>query len=175
MESQCCKSVSPVSPTIVSGDPIAQMIVLDYYDGPAGGFLKCRGCGTEYHFFMLDWDDLHEVRVFALAPIPASSFQGICALLGANPDSRVWIPPVLSRASEEVVSELYEGGLQEVIDHAATPTAVLAWSTRTEKVLAMRGVDSEAALHLSQWFDRQPQPVAFDWFGYLDRGALTPR
>lgn len=165
--SQCCKSTSAAVPVAVTDDPFAQMVVLDYYDGPASGFLKCKVCGTEHHFYMLDWDEMHVVRIFALAPVPTSSFERLFALLEARPDRRVWIPPVFSRASEETLADLYDRGIQDVINRAAAPTVVIAWSIRAERTLAMRGVDSAAAPHLSSWFDRQPQPVVFDWFAYL--------
>lgn len=165
--SQCCRSASTTMPVAVSHDPFSQMVVLDYYDGPASGFLKCRVCGAEYHFYMLDWDQLHIVRVFALAAIPESSFERLFALLKATPDRGVWIPPVFSRASEEQLSALYESGVQDVIDRAATPTAVIAWSIRAEKTLAMRAIDSSVAAHLKPWFDRQSYSDLFDWFGYL--------
>lgn len=163
----CCKSASPTVPVVASDDPFSQMVVLDYYDGPAGGFLRCKVCGAEYHFYMLDWDDRHLVRIFALAPVPEQSLQRLFALFQASPDRRVWIPPVFSRASEERLSDLYDRGIQGVIDQAATPSAVIAWSISAEKTLAMRGVDPAAAPHLSAWFERQPQPVVFDWFDYL--------
>jgi hypothetical protein len=165
--SPCCRSALTTVPVAVSDDPFSQMIVLDYYDGPASGFLKCRVCGTEYYFYMLDWDEMHVLRIFALAPIPDLSFQRIVALFKAKPDQRVWIPPVFSRASEETIAEFYEGGIQEVINRAANPTVVIAWSVRAEKALAIRAVNSSAVVHLSPWFDRQPDPVVFDWFGYL--------
>lgn len=163
----CCKSASATVPVVASDDPFSQMVVLDYYDGPAGGFLKCKVCGAEYHFYMLHWDDMHLVRIFALAPVPEQSLQRLFALFQASPDRRVWIPPVFSRASEETLSDLYDCGIQDVINRAATPTVVIAWSIRAEKTLAMRGVDSAAVPHLSSWFERQPQPVVFDWFDYL--------
>lgn len=143
------------------------MVVLDFYDGPAGGLVKCKVCGTEHHFYMLDWDDAHVLRIFALAPVPDGSLQRLFELFQAKPDRHVWIPPVFSRASEETLSDLYERGIQDIIDQAATPTVVIAWSTRAEKTLAMRGLDAAALSHLSPWFDRQTLPVAFDWFGYL--------
>lgn len=164
---QCCKSASPAFPVAVADDPFSQLVVLDYYDGPASGLLKCKACGTEYHFFMLDWDDLHSVRIFALAPIPESSFQRLIALVKEGPDQRVWIPRVFSRASEEKLAELYDQGIQDIINQAATPSAVMAWSIRAEKTLAIRGIDSSAAQRLYPWFEHQPQPVEFDWFGYL--------
>ena len=165
--SQCCKSASTTVPVAVSDDPFSPMIVLDYYDGPTSGFLKCKDCGAEYHFYMLDWDDMHEVRIFALAPVPGISFQRLADLFEASPDRRVWIPPVLSRATEEMLSDLYERGIQDLIDQAATPTVVIAWSIRAEKTLAMRGVEPVAVSHLFPWFDHQPHPVEFDWFDYL--------
>jgi hypothetical protein len=165
--SQCCKTMSTAAPVAVSDDPFSPMIVLDYYDGPASGFLKCKACDEEYHFFMLDWDEMHVVRILALAPVPKETFQRLVDLFQAKPDQRVWIPPVLSRASEETLSDLYERGIQDAIDQAATPTIVIAWSVKAEKTLAMRGVDSAAAPHLSVWFDRQPHPIVFDWFQYL--------
>lgn len=154
-------------PIPTSDDPFSPMVVLDYFDGPASGFLKCKGCGAEYHFYMLDWDDLHLVRILALARVPGTSFQRLAELFQATPDRPVWIPPVFSRASEETISDLYERGIQDVINQAATPTLVIAWSIRSEKSLAMRGVDATATPHLFPWFDRQPHPVGFDWFGYL--------
>jgi hypothetical protein len=66
-----------------------------------------------------------------------------------------------------MLSDLYERGIQDIIDRAGTPTVVIAWSIRAEKSLAMRGLDPAAVSHLSPWFDRQPLPVVFDWFGYL--------
>jgi hypothetical protein len=143
------------------------MVVLDFYDGPISGFLQCKVCGAAYHFYMLDWDDLHVVRIFALAPVAEASLQRLFTLLNATPDRHVWIPPVFTRASEETISDLYDRGIQDMIDRAATPTMVIAWSIRAEKTLAIRGVDSAAVPHLSAWFDRQPHPVVFDWFGYL--------
>lgn len=140
------------------------MIVLDYYDGPAGGLLKCRDCSAEYYFYLLDWDKMHTVRIFALAPMPQFSFDEIFRLFKATPDQHVWIPPW---PSAEDLSELYDRHIQGVTDRAGTPTVIIAWSIRAEKTLAMRGVDSAAVSHLSGWFDRQPQPVVFDWFGYL--------
>src|SRR5437764_3574502 len=110
---------------------------------------------------MLDWDDRHVVRIFALAPVSGGSLQRLFELFQANPDRRVWIPPVLSRASEETISDLYEDGIEEVINQAATPVLVIAWSIGPEKALAMRGVDPAAVSHLSPWFDRQPHPIVF--------------
>lgn len=140
------------------------MIVLDYYDGPAGGLLKCRDCKAEYYFFLLDWDRTHTIRIFALAPMPPSSFEDIFRLFKATPDQDVWIPPW---PSEDHLLELFDRDIQGVTGRAGTPTVVIAWSVKDEKTLAMRGVDSAAAPHLFPWFELQPHPVAFDWFGYL--------
>jgi hypothetical protein len=164
LSSTCCNSASAAFPVVVSDDPFSEMIVLDYYDGPAGGLLKCRACSAGYYFYLLDWDEMHTVRIFALAPMPPSAFEEIFRLFKATPDQRVWIPPW---PSEEHLSELYDSHIQAVTDRAGTATVVIAWSIRAEKTLAMRGVDPAAVSHLSPWFDRQPYPVVFDWFGYL--------
>jgi len=166
--SSCCKTTPTTIPAVVSDDPFSQILVLDYCDGEIGGFLKCRVCDSEYNLFMLDWDDAHLVRIVALAPIADGSFQRLFTIFNARPDQRrVWTPPVWSRASEERLEELYESGIQDVIDHAATPTIVIAWSIKTERTLAMRKVDPSAVPPLVSWFDQQPPPSHFDWFGYL--------
>jgi hypothetical protein len=165
--SPCCRPSSTTVPVAVTDDLFSQMVVLDYYDGPASGFLQCGICGSEYHFYMLDWDPAQIVRIFALAPVPPSSLERLFGLLKAIPDRRVWIPPVFSCATEEQLSELYDSGIQSIIDRAATPTVVIAWSVKTENTLAVRGVDTSAASHLISWFDRQPYADLFDWFGYL--------
>lgn len=164
--SQCCTSASSADVGI-SDDPFSQVVVLDYYDGPASGFVKCKVCGTEYHFYMLDWDESHLVRIFALARVPAGSMQRLFDVFQATPDRHVWIPPVFRRASEETLSDLYNRGIQDIIDHAASPNAVIAWSVRTEKSLAMRGIEAAAASHLLPWFERESLSDGFDWFGYL--------
>ena len=148
------------------------MVVLDYYDGPTSGFLQCAECEVSYYFYMLDWDVSQMVRVFALSSMPHDSLERVYSLLGARPDRRVWIPPLLSRATEEQLSALYDGGLQETIDRAAAPEFVVAWSVDGEKILALRGIDASTASHLSPWFDRQRGSDAFDWFGYLGLGEL---
>jgi hypothetical protein len=160
----CCKSVTTAFPLVVSDDPFSQMIVLDYYDGPAGGLLKCQKCNVEYYFFLLDWDEMHTIRIFALAPMPPYSFEEIFRLFQATADQRVWIPPW---PTEEPHSDFFDSQVQGVTDRAATPMLVIAWSIRAEKTLAMRGVDPGAASYLFSWFDHQPHPVEFDWFGYL--------
>lgn len=162
--STCCKSAATTFPVAVSDDPFSQLIVLDYYDGPAGGLLKCRDCRAAYYFYLLEWDKMHSVRIFALAPMPASSFDEISRLFNATPDQHVWTPPW---PTEQELLESYDVQIQGITERAGTPTLVIAWSIEAEKTLAMRGVDSAAAPHLTPWFDRQPRPIVFDWFGYL--------
>ncbi len=169
--SQCCSSAPATNPVAILDEPFSQMVVLDYYDGPASGFVKCKACGAEYHFYMLDWDHLHVLRIFALGRVPNGSLQRLFELVQANPDRHVWIPPVFARASEETLSDLYFRGIQGIIDQAASPTAVVAWSTRAEKTLAMRAIDAAAGSQLFPWFDRS-LAVAFDWFGFL--GVAKP-
>jgi hypothetical protein len=163
--SQCCKAALPAIPVIFSDDPFSPMVVLDYYDGPASGFVECKACKAAFHFYLLDWDEMHVVRIFALAPIPPGAFQSLCELFNAIPDRNVWIPPVLAHASEEALADMYSHGIQNVIDEAAKPTTVIAWSVSAERTLAIRAINPGASL--LPWFDRQPDPVAFDWFGYL--------
>ena len=164
---QCCESAPTNAAIRVSDEPFSQMVVLDYYDGPASGFIQCKACGAEYHFYLVDWDQLHNVRIFALAPLPEGSFERLFGVLGAIPDRPVWIPPLLSRASEEQLDELYANGLQEIIDQAATATLVIAWSARTERTLAMRGVDSSIAPKFVPLFEYEALSDAFDWFHYV--------
>lgn len=145
-------------------DPFGQMIVFDYYDGPAGGLLQCNICGAEYHFYLLGWNEMHSVRIFALAPLPKSSFEDIFCIFDAVPDRRVWIPPW---PSDERRLDLYEISIQCVIGRAGTPTGVIGWSVGTERTLAMRAVDSSLTPHLMPWFDRPLHADWFDWFSYL--------
>ncbi|MBI1831833.1 MAG: hypothetical protein HYR84_10325 [Planctomycetes bacterium] len=164
LSSTSCQSASTAFPVVLSDDPFSQMIVLDYYDGPAGGLLKCRDCSAEYYFYLLDCDSMNTLRIFALAPMRQSSFEELCRLFKATPDQHVWIPPW---PTDDDLAELYDKGIKNVTDRAGTPTLVIAWSVGAERTLAMRGVDFAAANHLSPWFERQPHPVVFDWFSYL--------
>lgn len=160
----CCTSASARGPAAVAEDTFAQMVVLDYYDGPVGGLLKCRYCNTGYHFYLLDWDNTHAVRIFALAPTPESTFARIFELFGAIPDRRIWFPPW---PREEDLLDLLESDIQDVANRADTPTLVIAWSNRTDRTLAMRGLDSSLKGQLRLWFDLPSHADLFDWFNYL--------
>lgn len=167
MDIVCCQQCNKTSATVVVDDPFSPMIVIDYYDGPVSGFTKCKVCQTEYHFYLLDWDADHVVRIFALAKLPPKSFLRLSQIFNETPTRHVWIPSVLSRPSEEELSKIYQGGLQNILDSAERPSIVMAWSRKQEKTICLRAVDSTSSADLPCWFDVADLTEVHDWFGYL--------
>lgn len=62
----CCKlRVDGVMESL----PFERKIATRYYDGAIEGFTECSECKQTYAFHMLDWDDAHDQRIIAYAPL----------------------------------------------------------------------------------------------------------
>lgn len=160
----CCQSISDLASTAVDDSLIEHMIVLDYYDGPIGGFLRCPACGKEYHFLTLDWNGEQAIRIIALAEVPANTFEQLACFFGESPNRKKWIPKLLSRASEQDLDRIepFVAGLAAL---AAAPSIVLAWNVYTTEIVATRRVAPDVVPSIIPIFERGGS--RFDWFAYL--------
>ena len=74
--------------------PFAKLIALGYHDGPTEGLLLSELAGEAYLFAMLDSDDMLNLRVFELSPLPSDVFAEVTAILSEweTPRWPVWVP-----------------------------------------------------------------------------------
>lgn len=135
---------------------IAQVIVLDWYDGPRQGLCALAEPPCQFHFELLDErpteDDLDD-RLFRLSELPAGSIEramSILAVLG-HPSRPVWAPTWDFPRPE--AQDQAERELSVVLD-ARRPTRLVI---RTSNMIAFRGC----------WLVARDDPGAADWFEAL--------
>ncbi len=78
-----------------------KMLVYDWYDGPAGGFMTLEN-GKSFCFFLLDWDSQHRVRIFALQATSAAIDEMVNQLTSETPEWPVWFPVELVHPSAPI-------------------------------------------------------------------------
>lgn len=127
------------------------IIMLEYYDGPTAGLMKCEVCNRVYKFVMVDWDDRQEIRIHALAPISSDSFERIKQMKSEHEPK--WWP-----AGPEI---------DEILATAEDPSMVAAFSRWGDKVLAMRNLTESDLSHVQEWLSLADPASARDWFSFL--------
>jgi hypothetical protein len=164
MEAPCgCKNLQ--SDTAV--ESMFLVIVLDFYDGPTSGVMQCKTCANVYRFMMVDWDDDHNVRIHALAPLPPGSFQQVVDLLSQYESPRWprWTA-VLRNLSEEILAAIYEQ-LNKLVGSAGPATLLVALSRGGEQVLAVRALAASDPNDVQDWFSLAEAEPARDWFSFM--------
>ena len=115
--------------------PFERVIAIGYYDGPTEGFTACSQCGQGYSFYMMDWDDKQDVRVFGLSPLDIT-LDAIETRLGLRVDGRyrVSIVPPLAESENAYVGSL----LRRIPTHV---TVVKGWPGRSSVWLHISRLD----------------------------------
>jgi len=161
----CCQK--PASLTNAEA-PFSKLLVLGFYDGPTSGILQCGTCSAVYKFDMLDWDDIHEVRVFRLASLPVDSLdQCVKALAQPKPPRwPVWVPSRWDLSSDEA-RELADRDVQRILATEKPAELVVAWAGYAEKILGARKMPAADLANVPDWFSRDDSTEGRDWFSVL--------
>src|SRR5262249_1476868 len=86
----CCKTLDSLRG---KSRPFAEIMALDFYDGPVSGLMRCQDCQSVFRFELLAWDETQETRVFALAKLPNKVFNQMVELYSYDqPQFPVWVP-----------------------------------------------------------------------------------
>jgi len=117
---------------------------------------------------MLDWDEEHEMRIFRLASLPAGAFEESLQALTRIEQPRwpVWVPLARSRPTEEVRSDLNRR-LEDILNRAAPPEWLIAWTGYGEQVLAARKLPARELVGVPDWFSLENGRPERDWFADL--------
>jgi hypothetical protein len=164
----CCQAIPDVASHEVSDALLTKLLVAEYYDGAAGGFLQCPVCGSVYQFITLDWSDNHLVRVIALSLLPPDSMTRLEAFFSEAPTRSPWIPKMLLGAKDQDLDRI-EPFLAEVTAQAEPPSIILAWNLSTNEVISARRISALSRDHFVSLFDLDAPapPRRVDWFAEL--------
>ena len=165
---ECCRLVSD-SPSIHGvGQMLDHMLVTDYFDGPIAGFLRCDACSSVHFFTTIAWSRNSFVRVIALATVPEDSWFKLISFFGEIPSGQCWIPPILSRPTEQELDRI-EAFLKSITAQAGVTTLILAWDITSTKVLAARKVEGLSPPSDLNMFsnNRLATKSAGNWFANL--------
>jgi hypothetical protein len=142
-------------------------VVLNFYDGPTSGVMRCRSCSAAYRFTMIDWDDNQDVRIHAFAPLPSNSFQQVVDLLSKYeaPKWPMWF--TLRQYTSNRLYDLVEKQLDEILETAGAATMVLALSQWGERILAARRLAESDLKNIQDLSSLEDPKAAYDWFSFI--------
>jgi hypothetical protein len=94
--------------------PFAEIIAVEFYDGPVSGVVRCSKCSSVLQYKLLAWDERQEKRVFALSKMPSHAWDQIVALYSYDqPRFPVWVPKWVELPKDEF--EKRETALQMIL------------------------------------------------------------
>jgi hypothetical protein len=146
---RCCRGL-PGSGRVKS--PFARVIALGYYDGPTSGLVQCAECERAYRFDLLGWDEGQDVRIYGLAPLPATSFDRLVDALSRYqaPGWPVWVP--LWQFPSGSDREALDGLTRQIIDAAAPTEFAIATEDIAGAILGGKAVTPEDVARIKGWF-----------------------
>jgi hypothetical protein len=133
---------------------VAQTIVLDWYDGPLGGFCRLHTPAAELELVLLDErhnPDGIDVRLFRVGVLPAGTFEAVLGSLrfAGPPTTPVWAPIWRS----EVPGELEAADRAVAAARAAVvPTSLVVSTTDFVAFSACWQVAPGDLARVTDWF-----------------------
>ena len=161
---ECCQGIPLDFPVKA---PFGKFLVMEIYDGPAGGILICGQCNSVFRGYMVDWDKRHEVRVLALKRLPKDVLVKMLSFMGEEPMWPVWMPSKLIRPTEEVL--LWVNNAIPSIEEAAAmrPEYMVSWTRGAKSAGVARKLDPALVSNARDWFSYDNTSEMYDWLGYL--------
>jgi hypothetical protein len=146
---RCCRGL--IGPERAKS-PFAKVIAFGYYDGPTLGLVQCAACARAYHFVLLDSDAGRDLRIFGLAPLPATSFERLVEALSRHqaPHWPVWVP--LWQFPSESDRRALDGLTRHIFDEVASPEFAIATADIAGEILAGKAVTAEDVTQVEDWF-----------------------
>ncbi len=128
----CCQKLMEFCPV---PSPFSEEIILNWYDGPLEGIVRCGDCSREYYFRDLAENEESGMRVYGLFDLPIGTLERVKRLL--PPKYPIW------EFASASAKQAAEKAIQKLRDEARK----LAWVFATKdfkEILACRsGVEME--------------------------------
>jgi hypothetical protein len=141
-----------------------KMVIWDWYDGPETGLFICDICQAEFYFYLVDWSDNHDIRIFALQSIRAGAITTLVNLVDEVPKWPIWWPQKLIFPSDtdrpwiDQLDNLVLGQREE-------PRKLLAWSNAENKPLGIAQIPAKNTQNLDRLLQGDYVSSPFDWLG----------
>ncbi len=143
--------------------PFGKIVAFGYEDGPISGMIRCEKCDESYLFEMLasdidgvhdaaSWDRGEELRVYALAPLPAGTFERVVEILSAaeTPSWPIWVPGALTRSAR--TADLLSNDIATIIRSIGPWLYVVVTSSLLQPSVAVRDAPPVDDLRAMDWF-----------------------
>lgn len=137
----------------------ANILTLDYYDGPVSGIAVCSGCNTCYSFNMLDWTDDHRYRLYVLFSVEFTAFESFKHTIeDAN-------------ANRSGTNQADYVRLRTLLHPKSTPDALVVWDNSSNAVYSVSSVPTGISDDIwIPWMDNSTVPA---WFSLLNISLPT--
>jgi len=99
----CCQKLTELCP---APSPFSEDVVLNWYDGPLEGIVRCAECSREYYFRDLAEDEEAGIRVYGLFDLPTGTLKRVKKIL--PPKYPIWEfdSVAAKRAADEAIQKL---------------------------------------------------------------------
>jgi len=143
-----------------------KMVIWDWYDGPETGLLICEKCQGEFYFFLVDWSDDHNIRVFALQQLKSGSVASLVRLVGEEPQWPIWMPNKLRFPIESDRTWIDRLDSLVLADRKA-PSKVLAWDNTIHAPMRISNITTVNSHYAQKLLEGDSVASPFDWLEYL--------
>lgn len=150
----------------LSDPELRKMVIWDWYDGPETGLLICDTCQAQFFFYMVDWSDDRNVRVFALQQTKASAVDSLVNLVQEQPQWPIWMPRRLKFPTES--DRHWIDRLDSlVLGELDAPSHILAWSNVTHLPLRIAEIPRANSQYTRRLLESESVLSPHNWLGDL--------
>jgi hypothetical protein len=148
-----------------------QLIVLNWYDGPMRGVLRCLSCSAESLIDVIDWEehDDGDVRVATVSPLPLGTLETL-AIWEPKLNPIIWpIWTPVWEFDDRDREKAARAVIKDRLAFAAMPTSLIAWRGNANfDFIAVGHLERESCrLAMQAMTGRRRQGWPIDWFAYL--------
>ena len=149
-----------------------ELIVLDSWDGPTRGVLRCTVCLAEMLVDVIDWqeyDEREDIRIAAVSALRRGTAESLVKVFPKkNPVSRpIWTPvwQFDSPGEEKRACDAIDSWL----GHPGKPKMLIAWRGGwTMEIFLAKALDvAHARLVQKSLLGHRRKARPIDWFGYV--------
>ena len=148
---------------------ISKLITFDYYDGAIEGAIYEKFYNSWYYFYLIDWDNMRDVRIHALFSISNDKIDTLFnnsqldILKISDNKLETWLLKIDKKSKQEIndINKI----IKDIIKISNYPDVIVAWYFPDE-ILKIKNVQ-ELKLNCHFLLDKQYKKKK-DWFNFLD-------
>ncbi len=114
--SACCQNLQEVCP---APSPFDEKLILNWYDGPLEGIVRCMACSRDYYFRDLAENEESGVRIYGLFTLPAGTLERVRKILPREHPIWKFDSTAAKEAADKVINKV-KAEAQELVWVLAT-------------------------------------------------------